>query len=148
MASEQITERAARRSRISMTKERMRRAISGEIDPREDLSAEERAEYRKVREEIQADTDMDMDLHYAPLLEALIRRSRLPRRGPSSAWSKRACSRRRPRSAAAHSRATPTSRATSLPRPTAASSCRNDQRCSRPRPRSRSTGLRRRRRPT
>ena len=71
MASKRITERAALRSRISMTRERLRRAISGEIDPRDDLSPEERAEYRKVREEIQADTDMDMDLYYMPLLEAL-----------------------------------------------------------------------------
>ena len=71
MAPKQLSERAALRSRISMTRERLRRAISGEIDPREDLSAEERAEYRKVREEIQADTDMDMDPRYASLLEAL-----------------------------------------------------------------------------
>lgn len=71
MTPKQITERAALRSRISMTRERLRRAISGELDPRADLSAEERVEYRKVREEIQADTDMDMDPRYAPLLEPL-----------------------------------------------------------------------------
>lgn len=69
--AKQISERAALRSRIAMTRERLRRAISGELDPREDLTPEERAEYRAVREEIQADTDMDMDPDYAPLLEAL-----------------------------------------------------------------------------
>lgn len=69
--TKQITPRAALRSRISMTRERLRRAISGELDPKEDLSVEERAEYRKVREEIKADTDMDLDPDYAPLLQAL-----------------------------------------------------------------------------
>ena len=69
--AKQITERAARRTRISMTGERLRRAISGDLDPREDLTAGERAEYRVVREEIQADLDMDLDPGYAPLLKAI-----------------------------------------------------------------------------
>lgn len=69
--TKRLTSRAALRSRISMTRERLRRALSGELDPKEDLNVDERAEYRKVREEIQADTDMDLDPDYAPLLQAL-----------------------------------------------------------------------------
>lgn len=71
--SKQLTERAAQRSRIAMTRERLRRAISGDL-PREELSDEERVEYRLVREEHQADLDMDMDPRFAPLLAALITR--------------------------------------------------------------------------
>lgn len=72
--TKQLTQRAAQRSRVSMTRERLRRALSGDIDLREGLGPDERTEYHKVREEIQADTDMDMDPGYAPLLEALRRR--------------------------------------------------------------------------
>lgn len=69
--AKRISERAALRSRMSMTRERVRRALSGDLDPKKDLSTEERAEYRTVREEIKADTEMDLDPRYAPLLEAL-----------------------------------------------------------------------------
>ncbi len=71
MAPRQISDRAALRSRISMTRERLRRAMSGDRELRDDLSAEERTEYRMVREELQADSDMDMDPRYAPLLQSL-----------------------------------------------------------------------------
>lgn len=74
MPSKQLSERAAVRSRVSMTRERLRRAMSGDRELRESLTAEERTEYRMVREELQADTDMDMDPRYAPLLESLKQR--------------------------------------------------------------------------
>ena len=64
----QITEAAARRSRIAMTRGRLRDAL------RDSLSSEERAEYQKVRAEIEADTDLDQDPVYAPLLQALIQK--------------------------------------------------------------------------
>lgn len=70
MVTKQIRERAAQRVRISMTRERLQRVVAGEID-RQQLSEEERAELRRVREETQADTDMDLDPAYAPLLKAL-----------------------------------------------------------------------------
>lgn len=70
MVTQQLSERAAERARISMTRDRLRRVMAGEI-AREELSSEERAEYRLVAEEIQADTDMDLDPAFGPLLTAL-----------------------------------------------------------------------------
>lgn len=65
-----ISERAAQVSRSSMTRARLRRSLN---DPEafEQLTPEERMEQRVVREEIQADTDMDLDPAYSPLLRAL-----------------------------------------------------------------------------
>jgi len=68
--TKQLSERAAQRARISMTRERVRRVMAGKV-AREELSDEERAAYRLIRAEHQADIDMDLDPAFAPLLAGL-----------------------------------------------------------------------------
>lgn len=70
MVTKQISERAAQRARLSMTRQQLQRAIAGGVDP-EQLSENERAELRLVRQEHQADTDMDLDPAYKNALRAL-----------------------------------------------------------------------------
>lgn len=69
MATE-ISKRAAEQSRIAMTRSRLHEVRADPLS----LSDEERADYRKLRLEIQADTDLDDDPRYAPLLAALAQR--------------------------------------------------------------------------
>lgn len=65
-----ISGRVAERARLSMTRERLQRAIAGDIE-RAELSAEELADLRLIRQAIQADLDMDLDPAYKDALAAL-----------------------------------------------------------------------------
>lgn len=66
----EISERAAAVARTSMTRDKLRRSLN-DSDAFALLTAEERVGYRTVREELQADLDMDLDPAYGPLLSAV-----------------------------------------------------------------------------